>query len=184
MYMDRVYVQQNNCENVYNLGLVIFRDKVVRYGCIGNHLRVTLLDMIMKERRGEVIEGLAIKNACQMLMMLGIETGSVCKEDIQSHFLKQSAQFYKIESPKFMEENSASVNIHKVEVRINEEAERATHYLEESTEPRIVEVVQEGATNVIMADMFIEFISRASEGKILSNVSIQLLNLVNVSMVC
>ena len=31
MYMDRVYVQQNNCENVYNLGLVIFRDKVVRY---------------------------------------------------------------------------------------------------------------------------------------------------------
>jgi hypothetical protein len=44
----RVYVQQNNCENVYNLGLVIFRDKVVRYGCIGNHLRVTLLDMIMK----------------------------------------------------------------------------------------------------------------------------------------
>ena len=31
MYMDRVYVQQNNCENVYNLGLVIFRDKVVRW---------------------------------------------------------------------------------------------------------------------------------------------------------
>ena len=77
MYMDRVYVQQNNCENVYNLGLVIFRDKVVRYGCIGNHLRVTLLDMIQKERRGEVIDRLAIKNACQMLMMLGIETRNV-----------------------------------------------------------------------------------------------------------
>ena len=30
--------------------------------------------MIMKERRGEVIDRLAIKNACQMLMMLGIET--------------------------------------------------------------------------------------------------------------
>jgi hypothetical protein len=29
MYMNRVYIQQNNCENVYNL--VIFRDKVVRY---------------------------------------------------------------------------------------------------------------------------------------------------------
>ena len=32
-----------------------------RYGCIGNHLRVTLLDMIMKERRGEMIDRLAIK---------------------------------------------------------------------------------------------------------------------------
>ena len=66
MYMDRVYVQQNNCENVYNLGLILFRDKVVRYGCINNHLRKTLLDMIMKERKGEIIDRLAIKNACQV----------------------------------------------------------------------------------------------------------------------
>lgn len=143
MYMDRVYVQQNNCENVYNLGLVIFRDKVVRYGCVGNHLRVTLLDMIMKERRGEMIDRLAIKNACQMLMMLGIETRNVYEEDFESHFLRQSAEFYKIESQKFLEENSASSYIHKVEARINEEAERATHYLDESTENRIVEVVEE-----------------------------------------
>jgi len=143
MYMDRVYVQQNNCENVYNLGLVIFRDKVVRYGSIGNHLRVTLLNMIMKERRGEIIDRLAIKNACQMLMMLGIETRHVYEEDFESHFLKQSANFYVIESQKFLEENSASSYIHKVENRINEEADRATHYLDETTEPRIVEVVEE-----------------------------------------
>jgi len=143
MYMDRVYVQQNNCENVYNLGLVIFRDKIVRYGCIGNHLRITLLDMIAKERRGEVIDRGAIKNACQMLMMLGIDTRNVYEEDFESHFLKQSAEFYKIESQKFLAENSASVYIHKVEARINEEAERATHYLDESTEQRIVEVVEE-----------------------------------------
>jgi len=30
--------------------------------------------MIIKERRGEIIDRLAIKNACQMLMMLGIDT--------------------------------------------------------------------------------------------------------------
>ena len=143
MYMDRVYVQQNNCENVYNLGLILFRDKVVRYGCIGKHLRDTLLDMIMRERRGEVIDRLAVKNACQMLMLLGIETRNVYEEDFESHFLKQSAEFYKVESQKFLEENSASVYIHKVEARITEEAERATHYLDESTEPRIVSVVEE-----------------------------------------
>ncbi|TRY73733.1 hypothetical protein TCAL_06696 [Tigriopus californicus] len=143
MYMDRVYVQQNNCENVYNLGLSLFRDQVVRYGGIGNHLRHTLLDMIMKERRGEKTDRLAVKNACQMLMMLGIETRRVYEEDFENHFLKQSAHFYKIESQNFLAENSASVYIHKVEQRINEEAERATHYLDESTEPRIVEVVEE-----------------------------------------
>jgi len=29
MYMDRVYVQQNDVDNVYNLGLIIFRDQVI-----------------------------------------------------------------------------------------------------------------------------------------------------------
>lgn len=28
MYMDRVYVLQNSVDNVYNLGLIIFRDQV------------------------------------------------------------------------------------------------------------------------------------------------------------
>lgn len=30
MYMDRVYVQQHNVDNVYNLGLIIFRDQVFK----------------------------------------------------------------------------------------------------------------------------------------------------------
>lgn len=29
MYMDRVYVTQNDVDNVYNLGLIIFRDQVI-----------------------------------------------------------------------------------------------------------------------------------------------------------
>lgn len=28
MYMDRVFVKQNELDNVYNLGLIIFRDQV------------------------------------------------------------------------------------------------------------------------------------------------------------
>ncbi|GIY42772.1 cullin-3 [Caerostris extrusa] len=143
MYMDRVYVQQNSVNNVYNLGLIIFRDQVVRYGCIRDHLRETLLDMVMRERRGEVVDRLAIKNACQMLMVLGIDSRSVYEEDFEQPFLTQSADFYRMESQKFLEENSASVYINKVEQRINEEAERAKHYLDESTEKLIVKVVEE-----------------------------------------
>ncbi|XP_071034184.1 cullin-3-A [Parasteatoda tepidariorum] len=143
MYMDRVYVQQNNVDNVYNLGLIIFRDQVVRYGCIRDHLRETLLDMVMRERRGEVVDRLAIKNACQMLMVLGIDNRCVYEEDFEKPFLVQSADFYRMESQKFLEENSASVYINKVEQRINEEAERAKHYLDESTEELIVKVVEE-----------------------------------------
>lgn len=142
MYMDRVYVQQNNLDNVYNLGMIIFRDQVVRYGCIRDHLRDTLLGMVMSERRGEIVDRLAIKNACQMLVHLGIDSRSVYEEDFERPFLAQSAEFYKMESQKFLSENSACVYIKKVEQRINEEAERAKHYLDESTEDLIVKVVE------------------------------------------
>lgn len=48
-----------------------------------------------------------------------------------------------MESQKFLDENSACIYIRKVESRIIEEADRAKHYLDESTECRIVEVLEE-----------------------------------------
>lgn len=166
-FQDRVYVQQNNVENVYNLGLIIFRDQVVRYGCIRDHLRQTLLDMIARERKGEVVDRYdpyvhphslwadtcipflhcssevcawcdsqcldhsfafqsmwesgtlpwsesrlwsvelfnpfcafsirgAIRNACQMLMILGLEGRSVYEEDFEAPFLDMSAEFFQV----------------------------------------------------------------------------------------
>ena len=115
MYMDRVYVQQNNVDNVYNLGLIIFRDQVlvcevflefkvvhwiciqvVRYGGIRDHLRLTLLEMVVRERKGEKVDRTAIKAACQMLMILGIESRAVYEEDFERPFLIQSAEFFKV----------------------------------------------------------------------------------------
>lgn len=150
MYMDRVYVQQNSVDNVYNLGLIIFRDQVVRYGCVRDHLRETLLDMVARERKGEVVDRIAIKNACQMLMVLGINNRVVYEEDFERPFLQQSIDFYRMESQKFLAENSASVYIKKVEARISEESDRAKHYLDESTEPRIVEVVEDELIKIHM----------------------------------
>lgn len=48
-----------------------------------------------------------------------------------------------MESQKFLEENSACIYIRKVETRISEEADRAKHYLDTSTECRIIEVIEE-----------------------------------------
>ena len=48
-----------------------------------------------------------------------------------------------MESQKFLAENSASVYIKKVEARIHEEGERATHYLDKTTEGPIINVLEE-----------------------------------------
>ena len=133
MYMDRAYVEQNGVDTVFDLGLILFRDLVLRYAVIQDCLRDTLLSMIDKERKGEVVNRLAIKNACQMLITLGISGRSVYDEDFERHFLKESAEFYKLESEKFLAENSASVYIWKVEARITEEKERAVDCVEYSS---------------------------------------------------
>lgn len=88
----------------------------MRYTRIRDHLRKTLLDMVMLERKGEVIDHLAIKNACQMLTVLGIDSRWVYEEDFERPFLAQSAAFYRMESQKFLAENNASIYIKKVEV--------------------------------------------------------------------
>lgn len=68
----------------------------MRYGCIRDHLRQTLLELVARERRGEVVDRLAIRNACQMLMVLGINSRAVYEEDFEKPFLHQSAEFYRV----------------------------------------------------------------------------------------
>lgn len=50
----------------------------------------------MRERRGEIVDRIAIKNACQMLYVLGIDNRSVYEEDFEGPFLQQSAEFYRV----------------------------------------------------------------------------------------
>ncbi|XP_062521346.1 cullin-3-B-like [Corticium candelabrum] len=143
MYMDRVYVQQASVDSVYDMGLILFRDEVVRHGLIREHLTQTLLTMVACERKGEVVAKSAVKSACQMLMVLSVENSrSVYEEDFEAAFLKQTAEFYQMESQKLLAENSASVYIRKVDGRIKEEAERAHHYLDPSTEEPVTRVVE------------------------------------------
>lgn len=52
--------------------------------------------MVARERRGEVVDRSAIKNACQMLMLLGINNRQVYEEDFERPFLQQSAEFYRV----------------------------------------------------------------------------------------
>jgi len=143
MYMDRVYVQQQNVDSVYNLGLCIFRDQVVKCPRINQHLKALLLDMVTRERNGEVVNRLALRKACEMLMILSLDSRSVYEEDFEEPFLEKSREFYQVESQNVLKSNSASVYIKKVEQRIIEESERAKHYLDPSTEKRIVSVIEQ-----------------------------------------
>jgi len=142
MYMDRVYVSQCNVDNVYHLGLKIFRDEVIRQKEIGSYLQEVLLDLVSRERNGEVVDRGSIRSACMMLTTLSLNNRDVYEQQFEIAFLQQSAEFYRLESQKFLAENSTSVYINKVEARIEEEVERARHYLDPMSEPVIINVLE------------------------------------------
>ncbi|KAH7709338.1 cullin-3-like protein [Aphelenchoides avenae] len=143
MYMDRVYVQQSSVEPVYQLGLHLFRQEVVDYQPINEHLKCTLLGMISQERNGEIIEWINVKNACQMLLDLGIDNRQYYEQQFEELFLRESAEFYRGASQKFLSENSASVYVHKVNGCLQEESQRAERYLNKPTEEKIVKVLND-----------------------------------------
>lgn len=143
MYMDRVYVHQNGVADLATLRLILFRDLVVKNDGIRDRVSQTLLSLVRREREGDFVDRMAIKNTCEMLLALGIESRSVYEDYFEKPFLDESAEFFKLESQILLGENNASVYLKKVETRMQEEAERARHFLDPSTEEDIVKIAEE-----------------------------------------
>ncbi|CAL1370617.1 unnamed protein product [Linum trigynum] len=139
MYMDRTYIPSNHKTPVHELGLNLWRDNIVRSSKIQTRLLNTLLDLVHRERTGEVIDRGLMRNIIKMLMDLG---SAVYQEDFEKHFLEVSAEFYKVESQKFIECCDCGEYLKKAEKRLNEEIERVTHYLDTKSEIKITNVVE------------------------------------------
>jgi len=142
MYMDRTYVEQNKVHSVFELGLILFRENVVHASQIKDRLLKTLLSLVQKERAGEVIDRILIKNITQMLIDLGVNSKNVYIEDFEKPLLLTTSSYYQGESQAFITTCSCPDYMKKVEVCLKEELERVSHYLDNSTEPKLREVCE------------------------------------------
>jgi cullin 3 len=100
MYMDRTYIPSSKKTAVFDLGLELRRDTIVRSAKIHGRLLDTLLDLIHSERMGDVINRSLMRSTTKMLMDLG---SSVYQDDFERPFLEVSASFYSGESQQFIE---------------------------------------------------------------------------------
>ncbi|CAH2066414.1 unnamed protein product [Thlaspi arvense] len=139
MYMDRTYVTTTRKTHVHELGLNLWRDNIVHSSKIQTRLLNTLLDLVHKERTGEVIDRLLMRNVIKMFMDLG---ESVCQVDFEKPFLEASAEFYKVKSQEFIESCDCGEYLKKAEKPLNEEVERVAHYLDAKSEEKITSVVE------------------------------------------
>lgn len=99
---------------MYDLGLSLFRDKVVLNPQIVDRIKDILLEMIQKERTGQIINRNLIKNITQMLTGLRVGAKNVYEEVFEQHILTSTATFYRLESQEFISSNSCPEYLKKV----------------------------------------------------------------------
>ncbi|CAI5707445.1 unnamed protein product [Peronospora effusa] len=142
MYMDRTYVTQKRKLPVYDKGLHIFRDVVVRCDSIRDRLRTRLLLSIETERQGELIDRDLIKSILRMLIDLGVHSNAVYEKEFEKLFLDTTLDFYRAEAQTMLDIATCSEYLEKAEQRLNEEGARVLHYLIPSTEHKLKTIVE------------------------------------------
>jgi hypothetical protein len=75
-----------------------------------------------------------------MLIALGADSRHYYEQQFESLFLRETGEFYRRASQKFLAENSACVYVHKVNECLIEEVQRSERYLDKITEEKIISV--------------------------------------------
>lgn len=142
MYMDRVYVsQRGDIPSIYDLGLQLFRDEIISSTPVNEVLKSILLNMVASERNRETIEWMDLRNACQMLITLGLGSRNYYESEFEDLFLEETADYYRRAAQNFLAENSANIYINKVNECFRDEHDRAERYLDASTETHVMKVL-------------------------------------------
>lgn len=131
---DRTFVTANKKAPVYDLGLGLFRDVVIRHARIRDRLQNQSLGLVAAERNGELINRALLRQIVAMLVDLGRD---VYTREFEKPFLDETSAFYLRESTERLATSSAAEYLLHAEQRLEEEAQRLHHYVDGASEGRL-----------------------------------------------
>lgn len=150
LYLDRTYVLQHaQISSIWDMGVEIFREQVIFNNSVKLKITESILDIISKERNGEKIDRMLLKNILRMLTDLAIYN-----DLFETKFLKESQQFYHMEGEKNIQEMSIAGYLCYIDRRMNEENERLASYLDHSTSKRLIHIVERELIQLHMETIF------------------------------
>lgn len=148
MYMDRVYCKELQLPLIYDAGLALFRDHVIRNKDfqVGEHIYAIILNQIRRQRDGDIVDTSAIKATILMLESLTedkVDGETVYSRSFEPKFLRSSTEFYTAEAAKLARDCLSGQYLIETEKRLKEEYERVMSYLSVTSEPKITKIVEE-----------------------------------------
>ncbi|XP_019100862.1 PREDICTED: putative cullin-like protein 2 [Camelina sativa] len=141
-YIDRDFVCRRGGAilTLREVGLTCFHDLVYRE--LHSTAKEAVLTLIHKEREGEDIDRELVKSLVDVYVKNGMGTLETYEEDFEIFLLQDTASYYSSKASKWIEDDFCPDYMLKVEEYLTRERERVTHYLHSTTEPKIVEKVQ------------------------------------------
>lgn len=139
-YIDRYYVKRNEEPNLEKAGYMCFKKEV--FDIIISDIRKCALNIVRKERNGEAIDRILLKQILNMFVEMGMGKLDVYTQEWEVPFLEDTGEFYKKTSLKWAEEESFPDFMEKADLSIVEEMERAAQYLNSQTQERLLRVYE------------------------------------------
>ncbi|KAJ7739753.1 Cullin-domain-containing protein [Mycena maculata] len=142
-YMDRVYAKSADLPEIWDAGLNLFLNHIIRPP-IKDHLITAILNQVQFERDGYVVNRSAIKGCVDVFLTLEDANGlTVYKRDLEPALLRESQTFYELEGVKLLQSCDAPEYLHRVESRFESEDSRTHHYLSRNTAPALRQILQD-----------------------------------------
>ncbi|KAI0775190.1 Cullin-domain-containing protein [Trametes elegans] len=130
-YMDRVYTKTAKVPEIWDAGLGLFIQHIIRPPIQG-HVISAILTLIQIERDGYTINRSSVKGCVDVYLQLmdpDHEQDSLYRRDIEPAVLRESESFYEKEGEKLLESCDAPEYLRRVEARFQEEESRTHHIL-------------------------------------------------------
>eukprot|EP00736_Rhodelphis_marinus_P002825 Rmarinus@m.30199 len=148
-YIDRYYVKRFELPNLRAVGVGSFREHVFDEMC--ERVRQAILELILKERNGDIIDRTLVHKAVFIFVSMGLErpasdrSGRHLKTyttEFEEPFLEATEHFYGQQAGSWLVEDDLPSYLIKAEKRLAEELERASVYLHEQTKIRLKKIVE------------------------------------------
>ncbi|CAK4609205.1 hypothetical protein AeMF1_020873 [Aphanomyces euteiches] len=140
MYLDRYYVKHNSLPTLADAGLNAF--KTVVFSVIKKDVVDAMLELVEKEREGEIVDTTLLRNCIEVFETMGMGTLDVYVSDFEEPFIKRSTSYYATKSQSWLEVDSTPAYMSKTEDALKNESSRVARYMHSTTEAKLLRALE------------------------------------------
>nr|CCA24215.1 PREDICTED: hypothetical protein isoform 2 [Albugo laibachii Nc14]CCA26937.1 Putative cullin putative [Albugo laibachii Nc14] len=161
MYLNRYYVKHHALPTLEEAGMQSFYRVIFQK--VATRAKSVVLQLIDKERNGELIDTAMIRNCIEIYEVMGMKSFlSVYQNYFEIEFLQSTGIFYLNKSKSWLTDDSTPLYLKRVEEALTQERQRVSRYLNASTEPKVIRKLE----TVLLEEAQKELIERENSGVI------------------